>query len=931
MPSVKYILTLILLFANVGKQFAFAEGYIISVLGNEELNCRFEDNRVNTIYKDSDGFIWIGTGETVERIGSHHSLVYHFAEKKSGIKPSPFLVNALLEVRKHEFWAGTIQGVWRMNHEKRSLERLFGDEISFSVQALDKDNDGNLYIATVNGLYIYDGKGLRHIVVDEKDVLSSHNLILDVLVSDPENVWLLTVDGLVLCDSNSGALKFYLCPPVLRGEMACLSRSGNEVYLGTKTGEIYIFDLQRRTYRPFWQGVHAPIAKLDCGDGVVGVATGGKGIFLLSQVGGEILFTATYDIETGKGLLSDMISSILLTDNEIWCGTNYYQGLNLLRKKSLAVRRYDKSRFDLQNVYVRSLLRTPQYTFVGTREGFYYVDEEKGSCVLMNVAKAGGKHLRSNLIFSFYGCGDEVWVGTCGGGLAVFNPRHGTFHDTPLTQVCVSNDIFMFDEDTQEGVLWLAASDGLYSYRRQTGEIKEYNASNSGMPGNIVYGFYMDSKGRFWLGTDKGLALFDRQTGRCTQAGLPAVCRDKAVRSIYEGRDGTLFFCMLDNRLMVADGALQHVRPINLMTCHSVAQDEDGFYWLGGSNGLLRIDEDLEQYQLISTMDGISVSPGAPILKDNKDDLWVCTPKGLFVVDPHCESASVKVRITEIKVNGEHYVDIYSLKQDSLFSFSADENTVTFKFLPLGYRELGKERYQYMLEGQDSVWVELNGENRITYFNLPSGKYRFRVRSLLNRDSEDSVIFCVQPKGTWMVYAVICSVVVICLLGGRFWVRRIRNERQSSPSVMSDAENRLVDTNESQISENSAKLSNEEVEEIVSALRKYMQEREAYLNVDLKQSEVAAAIGHPTYLLSTVFTRYLKMGYYDFVNSYRVERFKQSVSEGLHKKYTLVTLAEKCGFKSKASFFRAFKKFTGYTPNEYIQQYGTSDKNLPKD
>ena len=122
------------------------------------------------------------------------------------------------------------------------------------------------------------------------------------------------------------------------------------------------------------------------------------------------------------------------------------------------------------------------------------------------------------------------------------------------------------------------------------------------------------------------------------------------------------------------------------------------------------------------------------------------------------------------------------------------------------------------------------------------------------------------------------------------------------------------------------KLSEKEASEVIDALKKYMQEQQAYLNVDLKQSEVAVAIGYPTYLLSAIFTHYLKMGYYDFVNSYRVEQFKQSVSEGKHKKYTLVTLAEKCGFKSKASFFRAFKKFTGTTPNEYIQQF---DKEWP--
>lgn len=45
-----------------------------------------------------------------------------------------------------------------MNHEKRILERVFTEEINFSVQALEKDEENRLYIGTVNGLYIYDGK-----------------------------------------------------------------------------------------------------------------------------------------------------------------------------------------------------------------------------------------------------------------------------------------------------------------------------------------------------------------------------------------------------------------------------------------------------------------------------------------------------------------------------------------------------------------------------------------------------------------------------------------------------------------------------------------------------------------------------------------------------------------------------------------------------
>ena len=75
-------------------------------------------------------------------------MVYFFAEERQGTAPAPFLVNALIETRKHELWAATIQGVWRMNHVAHTMERMFADEINFPVQALGKDESGTLYIPT---------------------------------------------------------------------------------------------------------------------------------------------------------------------------------------------------------------------------------------------------------------------------------------------------------------------------------------------------------------------------------------------------------------------------------------------------------------------------------------------------------------------------------------------------------------------------------------------------------------------------------------------------------------------------------------------------------------------------------------------------------------------------------------------------------------
>lgn len=197
------------------------------------------------------------------------------------------------------------------------------------------------------------------------------------------------------------------------------------------------------------------------------------------------------------------------------------------------------------------------------------------------------------------------------------------------------------------------------------------------------------------------------------------------------------------------------------------------------------------------------------------------------------------------------------------------------------------------------------------FFNLPAGDYVFMVRKALNEDSVCMVTFSIQKSGIW-IWLVFLGMICIGMIAGFIYSRQKKVKALDIDSVKEEPVG-------IQVSNNNVKLNEEEARKVMEALKEYMEKSRPYLNVDLKQSEVAAAIGCSAYILSTVFTHYLKVGYYDFINGYRVEEFKQAIKEGKHQKYTLVTLAEKCGFKSKTSFFRTFKKFTGFTPNEYIQ------------
>jgi AraC-like DNA-binding protein len=80
---------------------------------------------------------------------------------------------------------------------------------------------------------------------------------------------------------------------------------------------------------------------------------------------------------------------------------------------------------------------------------------------------------------------------------------------------------------------------------------------------------------------------------------------------------------------------------------------------------------------------------------------------------------------------------------------------------------------------------------------------------------------------------------------------------------------------------------------------------------------------HPNYL-SQIINQKEKKNFYDFVNTYRFEEFKKLIAQQKNQQYTLLSLAYDCGFSSKSSFNRYFKKATGQTPSEYTTAVSSS-------
>ncbi|WP_379084472.1 helix-turn-helix domain-containing protein [Pedobacter sp. UC225_65] len=109
---------------------------------------------------------------------------------------------------------------------------------------------------------------------------------------------------------------------------------------------------------------------------------------------------------------------------------------------------------------------------------------------------------------------------------------------------------------------------------------------------------------------------------------------------------------------------------------------------------------------------------------------------------------------------------------------------------------------------------------------------------------------------------------------------------------------------------------NEYSEELLK-LKQYMVEDKPYLDPSLTIQAVSAALKIPVRDLSVLINHKLEQHFYDFVNTYRIEKAMDILKDVTKSKLTILEILYQVGFNSKSSFNTAFKKHTGYTPTAY--------------
>ncbi len=881
----------------------------------------------SALYKDSLGYVWIGTASSLERFDGvclKHYPVYGTNEKLKW-------VNVIAEMPGNEIWMGNDMGLWRVNNVQEKLEAVATDQIKSGVRALLYDGTGTLYIGSKTGLFLYKEGRIERIMIDS-NISSSANSVMGLNIDQNGILWILTENGLYsMCLSNR---KINAYPYIPTDKSMCtyknMTRVDTKLYLGTMEQGIIRFDIRSGKFSSYVDVGSNVISSLSGnGKDILYVSTDGNGVHFISTTKNEIIRSFRHEPGGEGGIRSNSVYSLLVDrDGLIWVGF-YQMGLDYTLSQSELFSTYNfPPFFDSKDLTVRTIsIISPHEKLIGSRDGLFYIDERNQRFKSFRMPQ-----LRSNLIISMHAFQRKHYIGTYGGGMFVFDPADASIHDfePTVSMPFQRGKVFCIQSDTQEN-LWICTSQGLYCYKDGR-QVAYYTSANSKLPEGNVYSIFFDSTRKGWICTENGMCIWDPSSGTLKTDVFPEgfIAKEK-IRGVYEDSRHELYFLPDRGAIFVSDLTMNRFRRFSSGTLLEgkdamfMIEDRDNWLWIGTNNGLYRYDKK-ETIIPYNFADGIlnPIFTSCPPVIDTNGTIWFGNSKGLLYLNAGIlnqkERYHYPICFTDLCINGKQTVyPVYNATTKNYeVVLEAAQRNLTLFFSAFTYTDPAYMSYEYKLEGRDESWQTQTGKSEITYYDLPSGVHIFKVRHVGSPDTEVTLTISVASLFNATTWMVILFVVIVLALAAWFYYRRIQKNPAETliPEKIKAPEEKYKNSN----------MTPEECKRLTDKLEAAMRTEKPYTNPELKITDLALLLQVSSYTLSYLFNQHLNRNYYDYINDYRIAEFKHLTEKGEHSKYSLNALAELCGFGSRATFFRNFKKATGITPSEYIQQMDKTGK-----
>lgn len=877
------------------------------------------DFKVNCLFKDSKGFIWTGGSYKIQRFDGNNFLVF---DKPQGVGN----VNTISESIKGQLYFGTSEGLYSLKRNSAHLEPVLSSQVSDNINSIYIDSINNIYAGTDDGLVIISNDSIERVNIQNPDF--PFDQILSIKYISKQFFLLLTPGGIVAFNPETKKHNYYPTHSKNNNSYCkCFTRIDSIIYIGTRGDGIYTFNMNTGVTVPFMNVGNGSISSISSNkDSILYVGTAGTGVYVISTPEKRIIRSFNSNPKSTEKLSSDMITDLLIDDFGIlWVGSGELLGFDYIFLDPKPFMIYSTPSFSTFNVPVNSFYFGNHYKLLTGLHGLYYISDKDGSVEVFEAGIGKAQCLKPGKVLSIVPYGDEIILGgEC--GIYTFDPANLSLKIFEGTATLNNSTINNMHVDSI-GNLWIASSTGLSIYNAKTNYFQTYNTINSNLPDDFVRFIYTDKNLRTWICTKKGICFWNDQKKNFYFNKFPDGFIDKKyVHYIMEDRKGNFLFCYDEREVLFSAPDFKKYRQVCTeedagftgLRILKILQEKSGIFWFIGSRGATKVNESLTDFDMYSISEGLYEPYATDGHFDTEERLWLSNNKGLYYASDNFSKLDAPMVITDIKVNGHSEINELqdAIEKNELIEFKHHKNSIEFQFALLDYTRPDLMVYECKLLGIDDGWTILRGIDKIAYKALKPGYYTFVVRHNMDKKTTKEVHFKIKPILNLTEYILI----VVFVIGiGLYAYYRLKMKKKHISINVLDSETNKSDEQKYQYN----KISQKKAEEIISRLKICMENKKMYLNENLNMSDLAKEVECSNQILSQVFNLYLNEKYNEYINRYRINEFKHIISSTDHSIYTLRSLAQKSGFSSYTSFYRAFKEQTGITPNDFIKNLNT--------
>ncbi|MBN1396764.1 MAG: response regulator [Bacteroidetes bacterium] len=739
-------------------------------------------NYQRCIVQDSEGFIWIGTGDGLNRFDGRTFKVYR-NNPKSNTSLKSNIITCLLCDSNGQLWIGTYGGgLSRYNKEKDNFLTYTSDPnnpealLSGEINAIAEDKYNNIWVGTNLGLHQYYQKtnGFIRYTVPSNQIPDSRTIAhysINYLKQDDNLLWITYASGvLTALNTTNMSFKHYNLFDVAGHNAADYSVNSividnNSIWLSTWTKGIWIFDKTTGKAHPY-------------------IKESSQYINFFFKDNSNRYW---YNPEGGGLVLID-------NNNRIEFRSNDYDPFSI-SSNSLTGIFQDRQ----NNIWITS--KQGDLNFAVLDNPFYSWYKNPGS----------QQGLTNNLINAVIEDSKKrIWIGYDNGGIDILDakgvkPKYFIKGDKS-TGLGPGPVMYIFEN--RDGIIWIGKYlDGLKRYDEPTRSFVSYNQKDNdsaSILGNDVRYIDEDSKGNLWLaihggGLDKFIPGSGKFIHYINDINRPhaSILSDWTYTSLVD-KDNNIWVgnvagisVVSDNRDVVKNYLFNSEEGYNLSNniARIVYVDSKEYIWVGTNDGLNRIDRNTNSIKIYFEKDGLPSNYITGILEDDRHNLWIGTGKGLSKYSAEKETfnnysildglitdniaAAFKTTTGEMyfagkggvsrfhpdSIENNSYIPPVYITDFKLFNKSVQtaddtqsegfsipqqiiyckeielayhQNVITIEFVALNYHNPKKNQYKYKLEGFQNDWIPAEYQHEVTYTNLSPGEYTFRVTASNN-------------------------------------------------------------------------------------------------------------------------------------------------------------------------------------------------------